>query len=450
MSFREKCAVVGVWNHKEASFLCYLGLYALQHRGQEGAGIASLVENQHLICKGRGLVKDVFNESNLNTLQGRVSIGHTRYSTKGSDEIKNIQPLCHNLNNIGQVSVAHNGNITNYSKLEKKHPNLKFSESDTECIFPLLENCKSKNLGQMLIEALSQLDGAFSLVFLIKDKLVAARDPRGFRPLVIGKKDEAYIFASETCALDLIGAEYIREVKPGEIVIADNKGLQSYMMPSKPLARCVFEYVYFARPDSSVFGNHVYQKRKLMGRLLAREHPVDADLVIPVPDSGVPASIGYAEESGIPFDMGIIRNHYIGRTFINPLHSIRNFNVKVKLNPQSELIRDKRVVVVDDSIVRGTTSQSLIQVLRQAGAKEVHMRVSSPPIQGSCFYGIDTPKKTEFIYKKYSDIKELAKYFQADSIGYLSLNNLKKSAGESGFCYACFNEEYPTPIEETC
>ena len=444
MSWNDKCAVIGVWNHKEASFLSYLGLYALQHRGQEGAGIVSLDQGKHHNFKNRGLVGDVFSPEQLKKLSGMASIGHTRYSTTGSDDIKNIQPFTQKTN-FGEVSIAHNGNISNHHLITNGNKKI---GSDTESILRLLDNSKDKDIVTALKNSLSQLEGAYSLAILTKDSLIAVRDPMGFRPLVLGKKEESYIVASESCAFDLIGAEYIREIEMGEILVINNKGLTSHHLPeASRKAKCIFEHVYFSRPDSLVFGKNVYECRKRMGMYLAKEYPVEADLVIPVPDSGVPAAIGYAQESKIPYEMGIIRNHYIGRTFIHPTDSIRNFMVKIKLNPQSNLIKGKRVVAVDDSIVRGTTSKSLIEVLRQAGAKEVHLRVSSPPIKGPCYYGVDTPQKKQLISGS-KKVEEVRKFLNADSLAYLSFEGLLKASEGSTkeYCMACFNEDYPTKI----
>ena len=443
MSMKDKCAVMGVWNHPEASFLTYLGLYALQHRGQEGAGIVSHSEGRFMSHKAQGLVGNVFTREKLAELKGSMAIGHTRYSTTGKDELKNIQPLIKQAPQ-GPMAISHNGNIINYKQLNKKFK--KNSDTDTECIFPLIA---SFNGEPESLKNLSLLEGAFSLTLLLGDSLVAVRDPMGFRPLVLGQRESAYFVASETCAFDLMGVKYIREIEPGEILVINKKGLKkSFLPPAKRRAYCIFEYVYFSRPDSLVFNQNVYERRKEMGSLLAKEHPVEADMVIPVPDSGVPAALGYAQESGIPFEMGIIRNHYVGRTFIHPSSGLRHFRVKIKLNPQSALIRGKRVIAVDDSIVRGTTSKSLVQILKQAGAKEVHLRVSSPPIKGPCFYGVDTPEKKQLISGSYSNINELKNYFQADSLAYLSLEGLLKSGGKRDFCLACFNEQYPTPLYE--
>ena len=441
---REKCAVMGVWNHPEAAFLVYLGLYALQHRGQEGAGIVSLDKERHFAFKGRGLVGEVFSPKTLSRLKGSAAQGHTRYSTTGPDDLKNIQPLQKNLS-FGPLSLSHNGNLTNHSFLKEKFLK-KFSfesESDTECFFPLIQEAfkeEGGNMDKALIKAFRQAEGAFSLTLLTKDALIAARDIRGFRPLVIGglagPAGEAIVIASETCALDLIGAKYIREIEPGEILIADKSGMRSLHLPEKAQkALCVFEHVYFSRPDSFVFEKSVYESRKEMGRILAREAPPPegADMVVPVPDSGTPAAVGYAEESGLPFEMGIIKNHYIGRTFIHPSPSVRNFHVKIKLNPQNRLVKGKRIVAVDDSIVRGTTSKILVRILREAGAKEIHLRISSPPVTAPCFYGVDTPQKKQLIAGR-RPLRSLRKYLNADSLSYLSLKGLIQAAGGQTAC----------------
>ena len=449
MAFNDKCAVAGVWNHPSASFLTYLSLYALQHRGQEGAGIVSLHEGEHLYHKDQGLVGSIFTKEKLEKLKGSAAIGHTRYSTTGLDELKNIQPFTKELRQ-GPLSVAHNGNIVNYPHLKKQFLEKKgvFTEgnSDTECLFPLIAQYEKEQAAESLLKALPQLEGAYSLVFLTKDSLIAVRDPMGFRPLVLGQKGEAYAVASETCAFDLIGAKYLREIEPGEILVINKEGLKSYhLKPAQKKSQCVFEYVYFSRPDSLVFNKSVYEMRKKMGEYLAKEHPVSADMVIPVPDSGIPAAIAYSQTAGIPYEMGIIRNHYIGRTFIQPSPLIRNFKVKIKLNPQN-LVKGKRVVAIDDSIVRGTTSKALVEILKSAGAKEVHLRVSSPPIKGPCYYGVDTPKKKQLISGQKQSIEEIRKFIGADSLAYLSYESLLKIGDRKDFCLACFDEKYPTPL----
>tara|TARA_B110001454_G_scaffold219156_1_gene250495 strand:+ start:21971 stop:23341 length:1371 start_codon:yes stop_codon:yes gene_type:complete len=449
--FREECAVFGIWNHEEASRMTYLSLYAMQHRGQESAGIVTLNEGEHLIHKGLGLVGDVFSEEELKRLKGKASIGHTRYSTTGQNLLANAQPFHAELVR-GPVAVAHNGNVVNHKTLKSK---LRSSgaifqgTSDTEIFLHLLSKNQDIPIIDALKLALPTVEGAFSLVFLTQKKLIALRDPWGFRPLCIGKLDNSWVVASETCAFDLIGATYIRDVEPGEIVSMDDDGLQSTFYAKKETkAQCVFEHVYFARPDSKVFGISVYESRRNLGKILARESAVEADLVIPVPDSGTPAAIGYSQESGIPFEFGIIRNHYVGRTFIQPSQSIRDFGVKIKLNPQSEILRGKRVIVIDDSLVRGTTSKKIINLIRSAGAKEIHFRIASPPTVSPCYYGVDTPQKNQLI-ASYRTQKEIQDYVGADSLAYLSMEGLYKSVNGDNkkFCAACFGEKYPTAIE---
>ncbi len=406
------CAVFGVWNHEEAARITYLGLYAMQHRGQESSGIVSLSEGRHFHHKGLGLVADIFKEEQLKALPGKASVGHNRYSTTGQNLLANAQPLTAEMMS-GSLALAHNGNLVNERSLKvelQKQGAIFHGTTDTEVLLHLLSRTPSQDLMQALQQTLPKLQGAFSFVLLAHDRLVAVRDPLGFRPLILGRKKNAegswaYVVASETCALDLIEAEVVREIAPGEIFCVDQSGEQSLTFKTissdststseaKPkLARCIFEHVYFSRPDSIVFNKSVYESRKNFGRWLAKETAVDADLVIPVPDSGVPAAIGYSQQSGLPFEFGIIRNHYVGRTFIQPQQSIRSFGVKIKLNPQVAVLKGKRVVVVDDSLVRGTTSQKIIGLIRQAGAKEVHMRIASPPTTGPCFYGVDTPQK---------------------------------------------------------
>jgi amidophosphoribosyltransferase len=448
------CAVFGVWNHEEAARITYLGLYAMQHRGQESSGIVSLHENKHIHHKGLGLVADVFKEQELETLKGRSALGHNRYSTTGQNLLTNAQPLAAELS-YGPVAVAHNGNIVN-SELIKKQLQAEgaifHGTTDTETVLHLLSRCKNKDVVGALREVASQMVGAYSFVFLTDQKLIALRDPLGFRPLILGKKKNdqnqwAYVLASESCAFDLIGAQMIREIQPGELFWVDDSGEHSeQLFPPTKLAKCVFEHIYFSRPDSVVFSDSVYESRKSFGRWLAKENPVAADLVVPVPDSGVPAAIGYSQESGIPFEFGIIRNHYIGRTFIQPQQSIRSFGVKIKLNPQSAILKGKRVIVVDDSLVRGTTSQKIIALVRQAGAKEVHMRIACPPTTGPCYYGVDTPQKDHLIASQKS-LAEIAKFIEADSLGYLSKEGMYKALDKKeGFCAACFDGKYPTEL----
>ncbi len=459
--WHDECAVFGCWQDPEASRMAYLGLYAQQHRGQESAGIVSLDNGAHIVHKNMGLVGDVFSEDDLVRLKGEASVGHARYSTTGESLAINAQPLTATLEN-GPVAIAHNGNIVNAKKLKKElisEGAIFQNTSDTECLLHMIARHKSDNMIQCLKESLPRLEGAFSLVLMTKDSLIAVRDPYGFRPLVLGQRKTSdgrfsYVVASETCAFDLIGAKYIREIKPGEVFWCDKNGDHSemYTEPKKKLARCIFEHVYFARPDSVVFGQSVYETRKEMGRVLAQKTGVEADVVIPVPDSGVPAAIGYSQESGIPFELGIIRNHYVGRTFIQPSQSIRSFGVKIKLNPQSEVLKGKRVIVIDDSLVRGTTSQKIIRLIRQAGAKEVHFRVASPPTLSPCFYGVDTPKKSQLI-AGYKSVEEIRDFIGADSLKYMILESMVEAAcgersnpREAGFCAACFGDEYPTDL----
>lgn len=448
--FREECAVFGIWNHEEASRMTYLSLYAMQHRGQESAGIVTLDETQHLIHKGLGLVGDVFSDDELKRLKGRAGIGHTRYSTTGQNLLANAQPFTAELLR-GPVAVAHNGNVVNHKSLKSKlraTGAIFQGTSDTEIFLHLLSKNQDIPIIEALKQALPMVEGAFSLVILTQKKLIALRDPWGFRPLCIGKLDDSWVVASETCAFDLIGAQYVRDVEPGEIVSMDEEGLHSTFYAKKETkAQCVFEHVYFARPDSKVFGLSVYESRRNLGKILAKESPVDADLVIPVPDSGVPAAIGYSQESGIPFEFGIIRNHYVGRTFIQPSQGIRDFGVKIKLNPQSEILRGKRVIVIDDSLVRGTTSKKIINLIRSSGAKEIHFRIASPPTVNPCYYGVDTPQKDQLI-ASYRSQKEIQDFVGADSLAYLSMNGLYQAVNgnDKKFCAACFGEKYPTVL----
>lgn len=443
--FKDECGIFGVFGHPEAANLTYLGLYALQHRGQEGAGIVSSDGNKLYSHKEMGLVADIFNEDELSRLKGSSAIGHVRYSTAGESHLKNVQPLLVDYAR-GSLAVAHNGNLVNASIVRDEleaHGSIFQSTSDTEVIIHLIATSKEGGFFERLVDALGQVKGAYSLLFLTENSMVAVRDPNGFRPLCIGRLKNSYIVASETCALDLVEAEYIRDVEPGEIIVIDNNGLASH----KPFAEvkqspCVFEFIYFARPDSNVFGRNVYEIRKKFGRQLAKEHPVEADIVIPVPDSGVPAAIGYAEESGIPFETGLIRNHYIGRTFIEPRQSIRHFGVKIKLNAVREALVGKRVVVVDDSLVRGTTARKIIKMIRTAGAREVHFRISSPPTQFPCFYGVDTPSRQELIASSHT-IEETNKYITSDTLGYLSSEGMHLVANGSDACDACFSGSYP-------
>ncbi|MBI1860447.1 MAG: amidophosphoribosyltransferase [Deltaproteobacteria bacterium] len=450
------CAIFGVGSHKEASKITYLGLHALQHRGQEGAGIVSTTDGEPHVCRRKGHVAEVFTESALNRLHGSAAIGHTRYSTTGGNTMANLQPLLMK-SSFGWVGIAHNGNLVNAAALTQKleaEGSIFQSTNDTEVIIHLMARSRERDPERALIEALRQVEGAYSLLVLVKDKLIAVRDPYGFRPLVLGEFLGGPVFASETTAFDLVGAAYKREIAPGEMVVvpleAPKNMVSTFPFEKTLKRRCVFEAIYFARPDSVLYDQSVHTMRKDFGRVLADEHPaLGADVVIPVPDSGVPAAIGFAERSGIPFDMGIIRSHYIGRTFIEPGQAIRDFGVKLKLNPVREAIQGKKVVVVDDSLVRGTTSKKLIKHLRDTGgAKEVHVRISAPPTAYPCFYGIDTPTRSELLASSHS-IEKIRDYIGADSLGYLSLDGLLKSislkSGE-GFCHACFSGEYPTPI----
>jgi len=448
--FHDECGVFGVYGHPEAAHLTYLGLHALQHRGQESAGIVSADAGRLHVHRDLGLVADVFSANELDKLPGQRAIGHVRYSTAGGGGIKNAQPFLVEYVS-GPLAVAHNGNLVNADalKLELQNQGAIFqSTSDTETFVHLIARAKGPTLVDRITEALHRAQGAYALLFQSPDSMIGVRDPLGFRPLVLGRLRGAYVLSSETCALDLIEAEYLREIEPGEMVVIDERGLHSLRpFDAAPrLAKCIFEFIYFARPNSLLFGSSVYGVRKALGRQLAQENPVDADLVIPVPDSGTPAAVGYAEASKIPFGFGLVRSHYVGRTFIEPQQSIRHFGVKLKLSAVAEEIRGKRVVVVDDSLVRGTTSRKIVKMLRGAGAKEVHLRISSPPTRWPCFYGIDTPNRQELIASNHA-VEEIAKYVTADSLGYLSLAGLRAAAGVGGgFCDACFSGDYPVPL----
>ena len=445
-NINEKCAVVGIFNHEEASKLAYFSLHALQHRGQEAAGISSGDGKRLHTIKDRGLVTQVFNEEKLETLQGHMAIGHTRYSTAGDDSILDAQPVHANYD-LGQLSIVHNGNLTNHQEVRQeliKQGAIFQSSMDTENLIHLIARSEQLKLKDRIIDAVKKIEGAFSLVFLSRTKMFAMRDRFGFRPLSLGKVGDGYVVASETCAFDLIGAKYIREVEPGEMLIFEkDKEPQSIKVYESTPKHCIFEYVYFARPDSQVYGQNVYQKRKNMGVELAKEQPIEADMVVPVPDGGVPSAIGYSQESGIPFEMGIMRNHYIGRTFIEPTQEMRDLKVKMKLSPITELIKGKRIIVIDDSIVRGTTSRRIIRMLKEAGAAEVHMRISSPPTTDPCFYGVDTPDKDKLIAANMST-QEICDYIGADSLAFLSNDALMRSVNAKGeeYCTACFTGEY--------
>jgi amidophosphoribosyltransferase len=454
--FHEECGVVGVFGHPEAANLAYLALYALQHRGQESAGIVSSRGDALISHRGLGLVADVFHPEMIRRLEGTSAIGHNRYATHGETVLKNAQPLVVEYAG-GPLAVAHNGNLVNAVELRselEQRGSIFQSNSDTEVVIHLIAQSDKGPLLERLIDALKRVRGAYSIVFLARDQLIAVRDPYGFRPLVLGRiRDKGtYVVVSETCALDLINAEYVREVEPGEVIIIDESGLRS-MKPLEVVEprRCVFEYVYFARPDSQVFGRTVYTVRRELGRQLARESLVDADVVTPVPDSGVPAALGYAEQSGIPYELGLIRNHYVGRTFIEPSDSIRHFGVRVKLNAVSEVLRGKRVVVVDDSLVRGTTSKKIVTMMRNAGAAEVHMRICSPPTIRPCYYGVDTPTTKELVGASKS-VEEIRQAIGADTLAYLSNEGLyafeDQPEKKSTYCDACFTNRYPVSVDE--
>lgn len=453
--FHEECGVVAICGHPEASKLAYLGLYALQHRGQESAGICT-ADGRDIFChKCMGHVADIFTTSVLQSLPGELAIGHTRYSTAGDTVLRNAQPFSVACNK-GRIAVAHNGNLTNAAEIRcelESRGSIFQANSDTEVILHLMAHSSERTLAGALRDALLQIEGAFSLVCVAQDRVLVARDPHGFRPLAMGQMELShgkmcYVFASETCAFDLIGAVYLQEVEPGEMVIVGPEGVtHERYAPEMPRAQCVFEHVYFSRPDSIVFGRAVQESRENLGRLLARECPADADMVVPVPDSGVPAAVGYADESGLPFAQALIRNHYVGRTFIEPSQAIRDFGVKLKLNPVRHLLKGKRVVLVDDSIVRGTTSRKIVRMVRQAGASEVHLRISCPPTISPCFYGVDTPTRRELIAAN-SSVNEIRKFVEADSLGYLSLSSLRAAVGDVNdeYCYACYTGNYPTDL----
>jgi amidophosphoribosyltransferase len=453
--FHDECGVFGVFGHPEAANLAYLGLYALQHRGQESAGIVSSDGTELHLHRAMGQVEEIFQPSVLAQLPGSLAIGHTRYSTAGDKALLNAQPIMIDCNK-GKVALGHNGNLTNAAEWRRKleHRGSIFqTNSDTEVIVHLIARSQARNLSGALGDALNQVEGAYSLLVLTADELYAVRDPRGFRPLSLGKLTTpggfvAWLVASETCAFDLINAQYVREIAPGEMVRISKSGIESiHFAPEKPLQQCIFEHVYFSRPDSIIFGRSVNESREMLGRLLAREHPVEADIVVPVPDSGVPAAVGYALESKIPFRMGLIRNHYIGRTFIEPSQAIRNFGVKLKLNPIRGLLEGQRVILVDDSIVRGTTSRKIVRMVRDVGAKEVHVRISCPPTISPCYYGVDTPTREELIASSNTP-EEICKFLGADSLGYVSMPALRQAVSdtEGKFCTSCYTGLYPTDL----
>ena len=456
--FHDECGVVAIFAHPEAEKLAYLGLHALQHRGQESAGMVTSDGLNLKPHKAMGLVADIFTEEVLAKMRGTLAIGHTRYSTAGDSALLNAQPILVQ-SNKGAMAVAHNGNLTNAADVRQRlerQGSIFQTNSDTEVIVHLIAMSKEHTLPEAMADALRRVEGAFSLVMMSPDRIFAARDPRGFRPLAMGRipavegqKQDTVVFASETCAFDLIGATYERDVKPGELVVVGPEGITSRVYATEaPQSSCIFEHVYFSRPDSMVFGRPVQTSREELGRQLAREAPVEADIVVPVPDSGVTAAVGYAAESGIPFRFGLIRNHYVGRTFIEPSQSVRDFGVKLKLNPVRALLQGKRVVLIDDSIVRGTTSRKIVRMIRSAGAKEVHMRISCPPTISPCFYGVDTPSKNQLIAANKS-VEEIREYIGADSLSYLSLEGLKTACGEgekTSYCSACYTGSYPTTI----
>ncbi len=449
--FTDECGVFGVCDSEDAANLAYLGLYALQHRGQESAGIASLDEGKIHVEREMGYVADVFDEARLSRLPGKTAIGHVRYSTSGESLLINAQPIVF-ATGRGPLALAHNGNLTNAREIRASLENsgaMFTTTSDSEVILHLVARSKSTTLAGAIAEALLEVRGAYSIVILSREGIFAARDPNGVRPLSLGTREGSPVVASETCAFDLIGARYDRDVEPGEIVRLSREGLASHRFAFPVSTPCVFEHVYFARPDSKVFGRSVAASRQGFGRGLAREHPAQADVVVPVPDSGMYAALGYAEESGIPFALGLVRNHYVGRTFIEPKQAIRHFGVKVKLNPVREIVEGKRIVLVDDSIVRGTTSRKIVRMLREAGAREVHVRVSSPPTMNTCHYGIDTPTRGELIAANQS-VEEIQKYIEADSLGYLSVEGMLAAFGRplQATCTACFTGIYPVEIEE--
>jgi amidophosphoribosyltransferase len=451
--FHDECGIFGVFSHPDAARFTYLGLYALQHRGQESAGIASCSGDRMLCEKGMGYVAEIFSREKLDQLAGSQAIGHTRYSTAGDSDVLNAQPImvdCHR----GQIALCHNGNLTNATELRsqlEREGSIFQTTSDSEVVVHLMARSAEPTLEGALIDALRQIEGAYSILIMTQDRIFAVRDPQGFRPLCVGKQGDSTVFASETCAFDLIEATYLRDVEPGEIFVVGSAGTKSIpWVKAQQHSFCIFEHVYFSRPDSIVFGRPVQRSRELLGRQLAREAPADADIIVPVPDSGVSAAIGFSLESGLPFQFGLIRNHYVGRTFIEPKQTIRHFGVKIKLNPVREILEGKRVVLVDDSIVRGTTSQKIVRMVRSAGAREVHVRISCPPTVSPCFYGIDTPTKKELIAANRS-VEEIREFIGADSLAYLSFAGLKSSveADAPQYCTACFTGNYPTRLSES-
>jgi amidophosphoribosyltransferase len=445
--FREECGVFGIYGHAEAAKLAYLGLYALQHRGQESAGIAASDGVHIRAVREMGYVNEIFDKDAIASLPGHLAIGHTRYSTAGESKLSNAQPILIDCAH-GQIAIAHNGNIVNANEIKQRlvgQGSIFQTNSDTEVVVHLYARSQEGNFADALVQSIAQLSGAFSFAIMTKDHLIAARDPHGFRPLALGRLGDAWVVCSETCALDLISATYVRDVEPGEVLAIGADGVKSLRaFPNAKLAHCVFEHVYFARPDSEVFGQGVNEVRTNLGRLLAKETGIEADVVVPIPDSGVCAAIGYAEEARLPIRFGLIRNHYVGRTFIEPAQSIRHFGVKVKLNPVKSILAGQRVVLVDDSVVRGTTSRKIVKMVRASGAKEVHLRISCPPTVSPCFYGVDTPRRSELIAASHS-LEEIRKYVGADTLGYLSLDGLLTAVGSrrQHYCTSCYTGQYP-------
>ncbi len=444
---REECAVFGIYGSDDAAQLAYLGLYALQHRGQESSGIITSDGERIFEHRGMGLVSKVFAGDKVSGLKGHMAVGHNRYSTTGLSREVNMQPFLVDCK-VGKIAVAHNGNLVNAARLRdgmEKEGSIFRSTMDSEIVLHLIARSRKETIEETIVEALGQLSGAYSLVFMTKDRVIAARDPHGFRPLCCGRLGEAFVFASESCAFDIIGAEYEREIEPGEMCVLCSGGPKSirFAEPARRLSRCIFEFIYFSRPDSRIFGENVDKVRRKLGRRLAKQSPADADIVISVPDSSNTIALGYAEGSGLPFELGLIRNHYVGRTFIQPRQSVRDWDVRIKFNPVRGVLDGRSVVVVDDSIVRGSTAKKLISLLRHAGTAKIHLRIGSPPIMHSCFYGIDTPSRSELIASNHS-VEEIRDYLGVDSLGYLSLESLLSCVDDPGdYCTACFNGDYP-------
>lgn len=455
---QEECGVFGIYGHEDAATLTALGLHALQHRGQESSGIVSYDGTKFYVHRGLGLVDDIFNDTTtISKLHGHYAIGHNRYATTGETLLRNVQPLYAELS-FGGFAVAHNGNLTNAMTIRNDliHRGAIFQcTSDTEVIIHLVALSQKPTMLDRLVDSLKYLKGAYSLICFAEGHMIGVRDPNGFRPLVLGRLGGAYILASETCALDIIGADFVRNIQPGEMIVITPAGIQSHHPFASAASKfCIFEYIYFARPDSIIDNKSVYEMRKQIGRVLARESPCDVDLVVPVPDSGVPAALGYAQETGIPFELGIIRNHYVGRTFIEPTQKIRHLGVKRKHNGNRGAIEGKRIVLVDDSIVRGTTSRKIVEMMRQAGATEVHMRISSPPITHGCFYGIDTPSRKDLLASSHT-IQQIAEFIEVDSLDFISTNGLYQAMGEIArnnskpqYCDACFTGDYPVELTD--